>query len=62
MLADLDVEFSVSSPALCLPAFSHASHSDDNRLNFWTVKSIPVACALDCPLLDPTLLVLEVWR
>ena len=36
---DQDVELSAPFPAPCLPGCCHASHLDDNGLNFWTCKT-----------------------
>ena len=43
---DSDVELSALSLALCLPAYCHVTHHDDNRLNLWNCKPAPIKCFL----------------
>ena len=40
MPVDPDVKFSTTAPAPWLPACLHASHHDNNGLNFWTVNRL----------------------
>jgi len=41
---DQDVKLSVPFPEPCLPECCHASHHDDNELNLWNSKPVPIKC------------------
>jgi hypothetical protein len=41
--ADSDVELSTFS-APCLPECHHVLYHDENELNLWTCKSVPIKC------------------
>ena len=41
---DQDVELSASSPAPCLSACCFVSCHDNNELNFWNCKPVPIKC------------------
>lgn len=43
---DMDIELSAISPVSCLPLYRHATHHDENELNFWNCKQVPIQCFL----------------